>query len=99
NLALNPDLARRVTAIQSFVADRDASRSSLLAYSSWPIAGEPARGQHPIHKGVIKATSCGQVKLDTLLERFPIQSAPLTKIHTDGHEFSVLSGATTCLML
>src|SRR5262245_21451925 len=77
NLALNPDLARRVTAIQSLVADRDASQSTLLAYSSWPIAGEPARAQHPIHKGVNKATSCGQVKLGTLLQRFGIAAGPL----------------------
>jgi FkbM family methyltransferase len=97
NLDLNPALSRRVTAIQLFVADRVASSSDLVAYSSWPLSREDARDQHPVHKGVSKAASCGQTTLDDfVLSRRP-SAVSLIKIDTDGHEFAVLSGARRCL--
>jgi len=64
NLALNPELARRVTALNLFAADRSAPTSDLVAYSSWPVAGAHEADEHPVHKGVAKPATCGQTTLD-----------------------------------
>jgi FkbM family methyltransferase len=97
NLTLNPQISARVTAIQSFVASEMAPVSELAAYSSWPVNGGDETRQHPVHKGVQQTARCKQVTLDALLEMHSIESVSLIKIDTDGHEFSVLSGATRCL--
>jgi FkbM family methyltransferase len=97
NLALNPGLSARVTTIQSFVASEPAAMSELVAYSSWPVAGDAQPGQHPVHKGVRQAASCGQTTLDGLIAAHGIRVVSLVKIDTDGHEFSVLTGGTECL--
>ena len=97
NLALNPALSARVTPIQSFIAADVAHISELVAYSSWPVTREERAGQHPIHKGIPQAASCGQMTLDALLETRRIATVSLVKIDTDGHEYSVLAGATGCL--
>ena len=97
NLSLNPAISGRVTTIQSFVASEAAPVSRLVAYSSWPVSSSDAARQHPVHKGVEQTAACGQVTLDGLIETHKIQKVSLVKIDTDGHEFSVLSGATRCL--
>jgi FkbM family methyltransferase len=97
NIALNPALASRVTAVQSFLAESVSSSSSLVAYSSWPVAGPSGGEEHPIHKGVAKESTCGQTTLDEFIRNRQIPVISLIKIDTDGHEFSVLSGATACL--
>jgi FkbM family methyltransferase len=97
NLALNPEISGRVTAIQSFVASETAPVSELVAYSSWPVNGTNDARQHPVHKGVQQAARCEQVTLDALIDRHGVEKVSLVKIDTDGHEFSVLSGAARCL--
>jgi FkbM family methyltransferase len=97
NLTLNPSVGGRVTAIQSFIASETAPISDLVAYSSWPVSGSDDARQHPVHKGVPQAAGCGQVTLDALIEQRGIERVSLVKVDTDGHEFSVLSGASRCL--
>jgi FkbM family methyltransferase len=97
NLSLNPQISGRVTAIQSFVASETAPVSELVAYSSWPVDGREDTRQHPVHKGVQQTAHCEQVTLDALIEVNGIEKLSLVKIDTDGHEFSVLSGASRCL--
>jgi FkbM family methyltransferase len=97
NLALNPGISDRVTAIQSFVASESAPVSDLVAYSSWPVSGRTEARRHPVHQGIQRTATCGQVTLDALIEAQAIKTVSLVKIDTDGHEFSVLSGATQCL--
>jgi FkbM family methyltransferase len=97
NLELNPALSARVTAVRLFVADRVASTSEMVAYSSWPVGGEGTEHQHPVHKGVAKTASCGQTTLDAFVSSRQLSTLSLVKIDTDGHEFSVLSGARRCL--
>jgi len=97
NLTLNPEISRRVTAIHSFIASETAPMSELVAYSSWPINSNDDVRRHPVHKGVQQTAHCGQVTLDALIEVQGIKKTSLIKIDTDGHEFSVLSGATRCL--
>lgn len=97
NLALNPALSERVTAIRSFVAAEVAQISELVAYSSWPVTGSEHAPRHPVHKGVAQTASCGQVTLDALIASCGISTVCLVKIDTDGQEFSVLTGGTHCL--
>lgn len=97
NLDLNPRISPRVTPIQTFVSSEAATASELVAYSSWPVTGNDDKRQHPVHKGVPQAAPCGQVTLDGLIEAHNIETVSVVKIDTDGHEFSVLSGATRCL--
>jgi len=96
NLALNPQLAARVSVFQMFLADRPGAESSLTAYSRWPVGAASAES-HPVHKGVAMPTRGGQTTLDELVARERLQTLSLVKIDTDGHEFTVLSGAATSL--
>jgi FkbM family methyltransferase len=97
NVTLNHAVSGRVTTIQSFVASENSPVSKLVAYSSWPVSGSDHATQHPVHKGVQQTAGCGQVTLDRLIDSHNIQEVSLVKIDTDGHEFSVLSGAAQCL--
>jgi FkbM family methyltransferase len=97
NLALNPALASRVTTLKMFVADRPGQTSDLVAYSSWPVAGKHAGEEHPVHKGIAQPASCGQTTIDEFVAAWKLASVSFIKVDTDGHEFSVLSGASHCL--
>jgi FkbM family methyltransferase len=97
NLALNPTLASRVTVLKMFVADQPGQTSDLVAYSSWPVAGKHAGDEHPVHKGIAQAASCGQTTIDEFVAERKLPGVSLIKVDTDGHEFSVLSGASRCL--
>ena len=90
-------LSARVTAVQMFVGERSASESKLVAYSSWPVAGDDEVNKHPVHKGVAKGASCGQTSLDDYMVGQELSTVSVIKIDTDGNEFAVLSGATKCL--
>ena len=97
NISLNPSIATRITANNMFVADKPAPTSDLVAYSSWPLAGEVAHEEHPVHKGIAKSSSCGQTTIDGYIAAELIERVSLIKTDTDGHDFSVLSGAHHCL--
>ena len=47
NLALNPELARRITPVQLFVSDRSTSAPGITAYASWDLRSVPAGKRHP----------------------------------------------------
>lgn len=95
NIALNPRLNGRITAVRTFVADRSDAHSDLVAYSSWRVDRDEA-GVHPVHRGKAMPAECGQITLDDLAGRQP-GPVSVIKIDTDGHEFSVLSGARRTL--
>jgi FkbM family methyltransferase len=98
NLALNDQLAARVTSLKTFVADQSAPTSKLVAYSSWPVAHTESGGHHhPVHGGVAKDAECGQMTLDEFTQRHEVSRVDLVKIDTDGHEYAVLCGAARCL--
>ena len=97
NLELNPAFSARVTPVQTFVGERSAPKSDLVAYSSWPVLGADNSSIHPIHKGVVKDASCGQTSLDDYVFGEGLSPVSVIKIDTDGNEFAVLSGATKCL--
>lgn len=104
NIALNPDLADRLTAIQAFVGEDDRDDSELIAYSSWRIddlEGSPGekneRERHPVHLGKRSDGTLRQMSLDGYVERAGIDRVDFIKIDTDGNEVAVLRGARRVL--
>jgi FkbM family methyltransferase len=53
NISLNPELAKRIQAVQLFVSDRSGPVHNIKAYSSWKVDGS-ARQTHPLHGGMIR---------------------------------------------
>jgi FkbM family methyltransferase len=93
NLALNPQLAKRITPVQLFLSDQTKSDHQIQAYASWKVDGS-ASNTHPLHGGAIKsAQAVPAVTLDDYCLINRIHRVDLIKIDTDGHEFSVLRGA------
>lgn len=97
NMSLNPVLAERITAIQSFVSDQSGPADDMKAYSSWKVDGS-ALEKHPLHGGMIKNTDgVPAVTLDDFCAAKQISRVDLIKIDTDGHELQVLAGARKTL--
>lgn len=97
NLALNPGLAPRVTLRQCFVSDKSEAQPRLVAYASWPVSGNPAGVEavaHAVHLGrSLSADGVPAITLDAWMEEVKPERVNFIKIDTDGHEWSVLSGA------
>lgn len=97
NLELNPTLAKRIVAIQSFVSSTTSARPELTAYASWNVA-ETKIGSHPIHGGTLKSTDGVEaITLDDFARSNAVERVSVIKIDTDGHELDVLQGATHLL--
>ncbi len=93
NLELNPDLAKRVTAVQTFVSDQSGTTHGLSACSSWKLDGTGA-APHPLHGGSLGAVEgVPAVSLDDYCRDEGVKRLDLLKIDTDGHELAVLRGA------
>ncbi|MHC4575295.1 MAG: FkbM family methyltransferase [Planctomycetota bacterium] len=94
NLELNPDLAKRVVAVQSFVSSRSSGETGIKAYASWKVGGATEGTKHRVHGGILKsADGIGAISLDDFCEENEIQRLDFIKIDTDGHELEVLKGA------
>jgi FkbM family methyltransferase len=94
NLELNPELSRRIVAIQSFLSDRAEPHPSITAYPSWSLRRHPNGQRHPIHGGLSeRAAGVASVALDDFCSERGIDHIDIIKIDTDGHEIEVLRGA------
>lgn len=94
NLELNPELAKRIVAIQSFVSSSTSEEPNIKAYASWKVGGTVESVKHRVHGGIEKsAERIGAVCLDDFCEQNEIKRLGFIKIDTDGHEFEVLKGA------
>ena len=96
NLALNPTLSGRVTAVQAYL--REGLNSSEVAsfYSSWRV--DRSEAQHPKHFGsLVDAAGAASTTLDTYLDDVGIDRVNLMKIDVDGYEAKVLRGAERTL--
>lgn len=97
NLLLNPDLAKRIVPVQTFVSDATADEPHLTAYSSWKIdrSHQPA---HPLHGGIKQsADGIPSITLDDFCRQRNINRIDLIKIDTEGHELRVMKGARETL--
>ena len=94
NLELNPELAKRVVPIQSFVSSMTSQEHNIKAYASWKVGGAIEGSRHRVHGGVHKsADGIGAVSLDDFCVENKIGRLDFIKIDTDGHEYEVLKGA------
>ncbi len=96
NLSLNPDLAKRVLALQCFLGAPERTELPAQIYSGWPLAG--GADLHPEHLGSeetsLNATSRS---LDDVVRACDISRVDLIKMDVDGFECDVLSGASATL--
>jgi FkbM family methyltransferase len=96
NLALNPELARRVSAYHCFLAGADAGPVPSAIYSSWPLAHEA--GLHAKHLGREMKTEAARARsIDSVLTEVADRPVSLVKLDVDGFECDVLKGATKLL--
>jgi len=94
NLSLNPQLAKHVTVINSFVSEKSDANPNILAYSSWRVNGESEHNEHPIHMGTPKDTKgVPSISLDDFVEQQQLSKIDFIKVDTDGHEYEVFKGA------
>jgi FkbM family methyltransferase len=92
NIAMNPDLAARITPEQIMLVDPRARELAPHLYSSWPLTATAQL--HAQHLGRLMDTAGARaISLDEYLESAQVPSVALIKIDVDGHECSVLRGA------
>jgi FkbM family methyltransferase len=95
NLALNPEIARRVTPIQAFLVDRDDREVAAEVPASWPLDG---RDVHPKLRGrAMTVAGATATTLDAWLAQAKVEQVGFVKMDVDGHECSVLAGAAEML--
>jgi FkbM family methyltransferase len=93
NLALNPELAKRVQIINSFVSERSSDSPEIVAFASWKVSGERSDKDHPVHLGTpMPAEGVPSVSLDDFTRLNAIEKINFIKIDTDGHEYEVFKG-------
>ena len=96
NLALNPELDRRVHVHQTMLAAYSGAPIQEWIYSSWPLSG--GADVHPKHRGRLASTHRARTDtLDAFAERECLSRVDLIKIDVDGHEYPVLLGAANLL--
>jgi len=59
NMELNPELAKRIVAVQSFVSSSTSQKPDIKAYASWKVGGTVEGVRHRIHGGVGKSAEGG----------------------------------------
>lgn len=96
NLALNPELAHRVTAEQILLADTPDAEAPAELFASWPLARRE-RGDR-LHGGVSWNTAGARVDtFDRYLAAAGVARLDLIKLDVDGTEYEVLNGAHASL--
>jgi FkbM family methyltransferase len=91
NIALNPDLAPRIAAVQAAVGAPGGVLESTY-YAAWPLVA--AESRHPVHLGAEQSTANARFfTLDELLRSLDVSAVSLIKIDVDGGEIDVLRGA------
>jgi FkbM family methyltransferase len=96
NLALNPSLKDRVTAIQCFLGASASADTPPAIYSSWPLTN--VGDLHKVHLGASTTTSKATTKrLDDIIAEHDIARVDVVKMDVDGFECEVLDGAKTMM--
>jgi len=95
NLALNPEIAGRVTAVQAFLVDHEDRKVAAEVPASWPLDG---RDVHPKLRGrAMAASGAVATTLDGWRAAADIARVDFIKMDVDGHECGVLAGAAQML--
>ena len=98
NLELNPELAKIIHPVNSFVSAETSKSPNIKAFSSWKVDGNKSDDMHPVHLGAAKsAEGVGSVTLDDFCKENNLTRLDFIKIDVDGHEFEVLNGAKETL--
>ena len=98
NLALNPELAARITATQTFVSASRGDRPAARVFASWKVDGSREEGRHPVHLGTpVSAEGVDTTTVDAFAAEHGLSRLDFVKIDTDGHELKVLEGAVGAL--
>lgn len=93
NMSLNPELAKRIHLMPSFVGSKTASHTDQKAFASWKVDGTGDK-LHPVHLGSAKATDgAGVMSLDDFVAQNNLTRVDFIKIDTDGYEYDVFAGA------
>ena len=96
NLAINAELAPRISFHQVMLV---AGKTDLLpraVYSSWPLFA--AEAVHPKHRGRLMDTAGARAAtLDELVAEMRLAEVHFVKLDVDGHEVAVLQGARESL--
>ncbi len=97
NLALNPDIASRVTAEQIMLTDHPDDEIGADVYSSWPLSGDD-EVHHSKHLGRPKSlTGSRSERLDDYLKKTAVDRVDFIKLDVDGFECHVLGGSASAL--
>ncbi|WP_317897278.1 FkbM family methyltransferase [Aurantibacillus circumpalustris] len=98
NLALNPEMTKNVTVINSFVSEKSSDNPNIIAYSSWKVNGEREANDHPVHWGTPKSTEgVKSISLNDFVANQKLEKIDFIKIDTDGHEYEVFKGADVAI--
>jgi FkbM family methyltransferase len=96
NLALNPEIASRVTAEQIMLTDRPEVEITAEVYSSWPLNSD--NRLHPKHLGRPESTAGSRTeRLDDYLTKTDIERLDFIKLDVDGFECHVMGGSLAIL--
>ena len=96
NVAVNPELGRRITLHQVMLVSQDADALESLIYSSWPLTASSEL--HGTHKGRLMGTEGARaVTLDSMVRLDGCPRVDFIKLDVDGHEVAVLRGARITL--
>jgi FkbM family methyltransferase len=91
NLALNPELAARVSLHQVMLAADPSEALPPAVFSSWPLAEQ--EGLHQTHRGRLMDTSGARVAtLDRMCSELGLGALDFIKLDVDGYEYPVLAG-------
>jgi FkbM family methyltransferase len=94
NLELNPDLAKCVFPVRSFVADSVRDSADMIAYSSWKVDFPPTVDSHRIHQGIPQnAVNTPTTTIDVFVQQQALSRVDMIKVDTDGYELDILLGA------
>lgn len=95
NLSLNPELAKRIIPVNTFISAKTETNADIKAFSSWKVdANDSSENLHPVHLGTAKGTEgVGSITLNDFCLQNNIPKIDFIKIDTDGHEYEILKGA------
>ncbi|HEY5813476.1 MAG TPA: FkbM family methyltransferase, partial [Terrimicrobiaceae bacterium] len=98
NLCLNPELSKRVRAVQAMLVGGPTHEKPRTIPSSWPLDGETGKDVHPIHLGRFNTLEGAQVfSLDDWVAEERPAAVDFIKIDVDGYEIDVVEGARETL--